>query len=504
MNNYATAPKKDQSKAEIMGQKRQEKALREFKHVLKDLIFLLRSASGMQTVYMYWINRSREQFVLETKSTELDNVIFKDRLHFENHFLNEYKDITEPAAEEVGGKLDASSLKHYYNDTPVRYVTMLPFVNNGETVAITVLESRDHIFTEGKSDVIYSYIDALRNVLNTYLEISDLYEQQNEWIDYEKCLERLNVRCHRAELIKRLLNILQQFLSDGGVSFVTQGMGSWCNVMNSDEARYPLPVGMTMEKRSLASEAAENGNTEFAIHFNSSPKRLSPRELQTEGASIAIPLLMNDRRQGVVLAYDKNPLIFKESTKHKLINFVRVAGLQIMGNDPNIDIDEPVFVNKFGALLPDFWEKTVDTELKNIREEKSRFHSWFGLITLSNLPKLRTQMRIDQLDQMQRDLITTFNPAQYGYTGILGFHSDYIYSFFIQNKDPQALEKWTAALQEKFLNSFELNNGMHIETDITVGSIKLGRESEDSYQVLSKAKSALSEAMKSGDNKTIQ
>ncbi|WP_372634647.1 GAF domain-containing protein [Fodinibius sp.] len=500
MNNYAAAPEEDRSKAEIMGQKRQEKALREFKHVLKDLIFLLRSASGMQTVYMYWINRSREQFVLETKSTELDNVMFKDRLTFENHFLNEFKDISEPASREIGREMDPSLLKHYYDNVPVRYVTMLPFVNNGETVAITVLEARDQISADGQSDVIYSYIDALRNVLNTYLEISDLYEQQNEWIDYEKCLDRLNVRCHRAELVKRLLNILQEFLPDGGVSFVAQGMGSWCNVMNSDEARHPLPVGMTMEKRSLASEAAENGNTEFAIHFNNSPKRLSPREQHTEGATMAIPLLMNDRRQGVVLAHDKNPLTFKESTKHKLKNLVRVAGLQIMGNDPGIDIDEPVFANKFGAFLPDFWKKTVDAELLNIREEKSKFHSWFGLITLSNLPKLRTKMRIDQLDQMQRDLVRTFNPSQYGYTGILGFHSDYIYSFFIQNKDSEAVDKWIAALRKNFLNSFELDNGMHIETDITVGPVKLVGESQDSYQVLTKAKSALSGAMKSGNN----
>lgn len=502
MNSFSV-PKHEHSKAEIMGKKRQEKALREFKHVLKDLVYLLRSASKMETVYMYWINRSREQFVLETKSTELDNVMFKDRLQFEDHFLNEFKDQTEPTAVEVGERLDKSHLKHYYNDVSIRYVTMLPFVNNEETVAITVLESQDHIFTEEKRDVIHSYIEALRNVLNTYLEISDLYEQQNEWIDYEKCVDRLNVRCHRADMIKRLLNILQEFLHDGGVSFVTQGMDSWCNVMNSDEAQYAPPIGMTMENRSLTSDAVENGETEFAIHFNNSPKRLSPRELHTDGATLAIPLLMNDRRQGVVLIYDKNPLLFKESTKHKLANLVRIAGLQIMGNDPNINIDEPVFANEFGAFLPDIWEKSVDAEIKNITAQRSNTHSWFGLITLSNLPKLRTKMRIDQLGQMQKDLITAFNPAQFGYTGILGYHSDYIYAFFIQNKDQEALKRWISSVRQKFTNSFELNNGMHIQTNIKIGFTKLGPESKDSYQVLSEAKSALSQAMKSESNKAI-
>jgi hypothetical protein len=301
--------------------------------------------------------------------------MFKDRLQFEEHFLNEYKDINEPKAVEVGDKLRKESLKHYYNEVPVRYVTMLPFVNNGETVAITVLESKNNIFTEGQSEVIHSYIEALRNVLNTYLEISDLYEQQNEWIDYEESVNQLDVRCHRTEMVKRLLNIIQEYLNEGGVSFIARGMESWCNVLNSDGAKDPLPIGMSIEDRSMASEAIENGEPEFAIHFNNSPKRLSPREQHTEGATMAIPLLMNDRRQGVVLAHDKNPLTFKESTKHKLKNLVRVAGLQIMGNDPGIDIDEPVFTNKFGAFLPDFWKKTVDAELLNIREEKSKFHS---------------------------------------------------------------------------------------------------------------------------------
>src|SRR5699024_3741189 len=189
-----------------------------------------------------------KEYVLEAKSTELDNVMFRGRLSFEHHFLNEYKDITEPTALEVGRELDTSLLKHYFHEVPARYVTMLPFVNNEETVAITVLESRDHVFTEGKSDIIYSYIDALRNVLNTYLEISDLYEQQNAGIDYEGCLDRLSVRCHRAELIKRLLNLMHELMPDGGVSFVTQGMGSWCNVMKADESQFPLPSGMNMEK----------------------------------------------------------------------------------------------------------------------------------------------------------------------------------------------------------------------------------------------------------------
>lgn len=497
MNNYATAREKQQSNAELVGQKRQEKALREFKQVLNDLIFLLRSASGMETVYMYWVNRSREQFVMETKSTMLDNVMFKDRISFEQHFLDEYKDLDEPVAIEIGEDIPASALNHYYNEVPVQYITLLPFVNNGETVAITVLESKDHIFTDNKSDVIYSYINALRNVLNTYLEISDLYEQQDEWIDYEDRLSELEVRCHRAELIKRLLNLVQSFLHEGGVSFITQGMESWCNVMNADEAQFAPPIGMKMEERSMAYEAAEQGSAEFAIHFNNNPKRLSPRELHSEGATLAIPLIMKDRRQGVVLVYDKNPLIFKESTKHKLINLVRVAGLQMLSNDPKLDVDQPIFANQYNAFLPDMWEQMVNTELARLQRRDPAFNSWFGLVTISNLPELRTKLRVEQLDEMQRDLVAAFNPSQFGYPGIVGYNSDYVYSFFIQSKDEEAVQNWSQSLKKKFSGSFELTNGIHIETNIKVGFVKLDQEYEDCYQVLSNAKSALSQALKS-------
>lgn len=503
MGNYGTVKEKDESDIEIMGQKRQEKALREFKQVLNDLIFLLRSASEMETVYMYWINRSREQFVMETKSTALSNVMFKDRIRFDNHFLNDYKDLEEPKAVEIGEDISASALNHYYNDVPVRYITLLPFVNNGETVAITVLESKDHIFTEEKSDVIYSYINALRNVLNTYLEISDLYEQQEEWTDYEESISQLQVRGHRSELVKRLLNLVQSFLHDGGVSFITKGMGNWCNVMNADSARYAPPIGMKMEERSMAYEALEQGSSEFAIHFNNNPKRLSPRELHSEGATLAIPLMMKDRRQGVFLVYDKNPLIFKESTKHKLINLVRIAGLQMISNNPKIDVDDSIFSNEYEAFLPDLWEEMVNAELKRLSNNSNKFHSWFGLVTLSNLPELRTKLRMEELNQMQKDFIEAFNPNNFGYSGILGYHSDYVYSFFIQSKDEGAVQNWSKSLKKKFNSSFELKNGVQIETGIKVGFAKLDEGYSDSYQVLSNAKTALSQALKSNKNEAI-
>ena len=504
MDTYEQARQKDRSNAEIMGEKRQEKALREFKQVLEDLVFLLRTASEMETVYMYWVNRSREQFVMETKSTSLPNVMFQDRVGFDDHFLDTFKDLTEPITVEVEEDLEAGALSHYYEEVPVSYVTILPFVNNGETVAITVLESNEHLFTDNKSEVIYAYIDALRKVLNTYLEISDLYQKQEEWVDYEQSLSVLDSKGHRTSLILKMLNGMQSFLNTGGVSFIGKSAGGWCNVLNSEGALHAPPIGMPLEDKSLAREALEKGNPEFAIHFNNNPKRLSPREIHTKGATLAIPVMMNEYRQGLVLVYDDNPLTFKESTKHKLINFVRIAALKIRVNDPKLDSDTNLLTNEYGAYLPDLVELTVDTELQRKADDLSSYTSWLGLITLSELPSIRTKLRLEELNQMQKDLVAAFNPVRFGISGSIGFYSDYVYSFFIQSKDKKAVEHWTKSLKKEFSEPFELTNGKQINSGIKVGFTLLDGEISDSYQAISNAKAALSRAIKTSEEHSQQ
>ncbi|MDX1618440.1 MAG: GAF domain-containing protein [Balneolaceae bacterium] len=496
MKSYAEARQKDRSNAEIMGQKRQEKALREFKQVLKDLLFLLRNSSEMETCYLYWVNRSREQFVLETKATVLSNVMFQDRVQFEDHFLDDYKDIEEPVTLSVGDDIASDNLIHYYDEVPIRHLTLLPFINNGETVALTVLESSDHSFSEDQSEVIHSYVDALRNMLNTYLEISDLYEKQEEWVDYETSLDVLDSRGHYAELIFRMVNEMQEFLRDGGVSLVAQGMDGWCNVLNSEGAQHAPPIGMPLKERTLGYEALQNGKPQFSIHFNNNPKRLSPREYNTEGATLAIPLLFHDRRQGLVLVYDQNPLIFKESTKHKFINFVRLTSLNILANNTNIEVDQPFLTNEYGAFIPDLWERVIDTELQTMRDFGRAYNSWFGLVTLNNLSSLRTRLRLEDLQQMQKDLVGLFNPSRYGVPGIIGSHSDYVYTFLIQSKDEDAVSQWTKGVLKRLQDPVELSNGIQIETSIKAGFTKIVPEQNDNYQVLSRAKSALSQAMK--------
>ncbi|HYW35579.1 MAG TPA: GAF domain-containing protein [Balneolaceae bacterium] len=471
--------------------RRQRKALNEFKEILEDLVGLFQEASGVETIYLYWVNRNRRQFVMETKATVFSDIVFQDRVRFSEHFLDDYRDIMQPVSLKVGEDISPDELMHYQGDLPVECVSLLPFFNNKETVAITVVESVEPLLNEEKDKAIQSYINALRNILNTYLEISDLHENQNEWVTYQEQLHFLEKKGHYVELLKDMLDTMQQWVNQGGVSLVSRGMGTWSNTMNAAMAEKPIPLGLELSRDSIAGEALRSGDPQYAVHFNRNPKRLSPREAQTEGASLAVPLKFEYFRKGVVLVYDENPLLFKESSKHKFINTVKLTNLKIQARLRQAD-EEPLLSNSTSAFIPDLWKRALDTEIERSKNKLSSHHTWVGMITPSKLSQIRTQLRLEDLKLMQKDLVKAFNPENFGVPGLIGYHADYIYAVILQSNDPEAFDYWTGQLKKKFNEPFELTNGKQIQTGVSISAVSLDQMNGDSYKIMKRLKRELS------------
>ena len=483
-----------------MGSDRQDKALREFKHILQDLVFLFRTSTGAETAYLCWVNKLREQFVWETDSTVVPNIMFHDRIQFDHFYLNEYKDITEPVLLTTEVDIPKASLKHYFDFVPVNQVVLIPFVNKGETVAITVLESEKVTSFEKIQNTILAYNNALVNVLNTYLEVVDLHEEQKEWEEYEQILNLLDYKMHRVDLIKKSLDSIQGFLSQGGASFITKGMDSWNVVMNSEGAVKPLSLGLQLEEKSLCYEALEKGESIFAMHFNNTPKRVSSKEKLVEGASYAIPVLINDRRQGVIVAFDQDPLVFKEAVKHKMSNLGRITSLNIQSVGKK-SADEDLFTNQYGAFIPDLWEKTINCEVKRT---SPNVHTWFGLISPENLSSLRTRFRLDDLHRLQKDTVSLLNPSNFGINGYVGFNSDYVYTFIIQSEQEDAVEQWLSAVHTQTNSGITMSDGNNVEISFKAGYTLLNPEYSDCHEVLTAAKKALDNAVKNEEATLVQ
>ncbi|TVR30948.1 MAG: GAF domain-containing protein [Balneolaceae bacterium] len=477
-----------------MTKRREEKALLEFKHVLDDVVQLLRKSTEADTVYMYWVNRSREQFVLESSSTILPNVMFSDRVEFGELYLNSYKEIEQVMQLKVGDDVDGQLLKHYYDFVPVRFLTLIPFINNGETVAITVVETEYQLNVLDYEEVLSAYRNALLNVLNTYLELTDLYEQQQEWVDYEHSINSLSAKMHKVDILDQLVQEMDKLLPTGGITVVARGMNRWVSVLSSVKAPDSPSLGLMVEEKSMAYDALQKGEAQFSIHFNQNPKRISSSENLTEGATLAIPLKINDRRHAVILAYDKNPLVFKESSKHKLNNLVRIAALAIQVNLGKVPIDEDIFTSEYGSFIPDLWERSLKTQI--IRSETASNITWFGFITIDNIAELRSSVRLESLKHLQKTMVNLLSPSGMGFNGLIGFNSDYIYSYLLVGERNKEFEEWKNKVLKTFEKPIELVNGQSISVDIRIGSVHVDSARIEVHELISQAKQALSLAVK--------
>jgi hypothetical protein len=477
-----------------MTKRREEKALLEFKHVLDDVVQLLRKSTEADTVYMYWVNRSREQFVLESSSTILPNVMFSDRVDFEELYLNDYKEIEQVVQLKVGDDVEEQLLKHYYDFVPVRFLTLIPFINNGQTVAVTVVETEYQLNVIDYEEVLSAYRNALLNVLNTYLELTDLYEQQQEWVDYEDSINSLSAKMHKVDILDQLVKEMDKLLPTGGITVVARGMNRWVSVLSSVKAQDSPSLGLMVEEKSMAYDALQKGEAQFSIHFNQNPKRISSSENLTEGATLAIPLMINGRRHAVVLAYDKNPLVFKESSKHKLKNLVRIAALAIQVNLGKVPVGEDIFSSEYGSFIPDLWEKSLKTQI--MRAETANFITWFGFIGIENIAELRSSVRLESLKSLQKTMVNLLSPSGMGFNGLIGFNSDYIYSFLLVSERNREYEEWKNKILKVLEKPVKLADGQSISVDIRMGTVHVDSDRVEVHELIAQAKQALSSAVK--------
>ncbi len=491
----SVAHKSFEANKDLLQAKREESAKKTFKQVLKDLTVILQNATDTDTTILYWINKERELFVLENYTTVHEQTIFQDRVAFESLFLKEFINITEPVQLEVGNHIAASELTHYYKDVPVRFITLLPFVNNGETVALTVLESRYSNWDKDMEKSVEAYSSALINLLQTYLQLTGLSDEQEQWLEYEESLENLLETTETVGLLLQSCNELQALLQHGGVSLLCRGMGEWNVVANSKYAQLALPLGMSVAEQSIAWNALQSGKAEFSIHFNANPKRVSPRENGSNGATLAIPVLIKGRRQAVFVISDDNPLVFNEATRHKMINLVRMLSLKLENNERNLKVTEDILSTENTAYDISLLEEVLSVESKR-QHIFGKNEVWAGFITLANLQELRTRLRLEELKSLQKQIISVINPQKLGSLGYLANYSDFVYAFVLETKsDANPVEAWAREIEALFDRPFLFNNH-ELSLDFHIGCTKVDAKTNDGYLTLQKSKQALSLAVK--------
>lgn len=480
-----------------MNRKREEKALVEFKQIMENLLVLLCKATEAQTGYLYWVNRKREQFVLETSKTSLSNVKFNDRIAFEKYFLDDFKNIKDTIQLEVGRDLNPTLLEHHYERPSIQFVTIIPFQNNGETVALTVLESAEPLEMREIKRVLAAYNSSHINVLNTYLELTDLHQDEQKWADYDESLAVFNHHQGSVDVLHKMLVEMQKIIPTGGIIVAARGMSTWVTILRSMNAPSSPELGLMVEEKSLAYESLQKGEPLFSIHFNQNPKRISTSEVRTEGATYAMPMLIRDRRHAVILAYDKNPLVFKESVKHQLNNLVRIASLAIKAELEELGIERDLYTTEYGDFREEAWRLILENQMQRARESNENI--WFGMIGIDNLSALRSRYRLEDLKKLQRMMVKALNPARLGYNGLIGHNSDYVFTYIFNSSSEEDHSSWIESNIADLKNKLDLGDERKVEVHIKAGFIKTGEGRKDVNLIVNEAKQALNMAMTNKD-----
>lgn len=477
--------------------KREKEYLQNFKKMIRDMLFLLRTSLQADTVSMHWINERRDLLVLENYTTDQKNVVFNDRVERKSYYLGKYDSIKSVTRLEVGIHISTDELRHYTSTPSVRYIYLIPFKYNSQTVAVTSVESSGKSqLTESDEEAITAYEKAQHRLLQTYLELSDLSEKQSQWIDYEEVAQELAKIGAPLELAMELLEELQHFTGqNGGALLLARGMKDWHLVLYSEKANYPPPIGLSVQEGSISEQALTSGKSLFTTHFNANPKRISTQEPLCNGATLAVPIMHQQRRQMLVLVYNDNPLIFTEAVKHKINNLCRIAGLKVETMLPNLDVHEDIFATGLSSYKQDLFKGCLSTLLQHREDYNGTKQTWVGMVSIGNIADLRTKYRLDDLIELQQQVLLLLRPQHYGLTGILGEYSDYVYTFILQSADEAAFTHWSGAVMEKLRFPVDFSSGNKEEIMLNIGYSRVDRQTE-ADTVMQVVKKAMNEAVK--------
>lgn len=480
----------------LIDRQREERALKRFKKAVEHMVTLLRVATNTHTAYVYWINRSRGQFVLESAVTVQDNVVFDDRMPIEHHFLREWIELQDMSMLYSGIQFDPEDLVHHVGAKPTESLIIIPFLNNDETVALTVLEQA--VAEELNQDRLYaleSYKQGLTNILKTYLELSDLLGEESQWIAFDEVMKSFSDRFNRYTLFRKLLNECAKLVPGGGAVLVTRGMESWNAVLKTGDASSAIRLGMKMSENSQVNRALKSGEPQFSLHFNGNPKRLNTSESRTEGASIAVPIEVHDRRQAVLLVWNENPLVFRESIKHMVTTMARITGLHLSQTRYRISSDEDATSTESGAYTIELMEHALECQIGRYKEKKGVPSSWLVFVSPKDYHSLRTTHRLERLKHMQREMAIDLNPNLRGLAGFVSFYSDSLFVVYIQAEE-EHLNDWLQGFRQKVAKKASSGRDYAAKMDFYIGRYRLAFEKGSAYDVIQEAKQVFNESVK--------
>lgn len=486
--------------SELFGSDREEVLLRQFRSLLADLVRIMRHALGARTVALHWVNRQRGIFVPEAHASSRADVVFRDRIPFESTFMDRLRDLQEPVWLRIGKDVQAEEMTHYYdrNTSVSGNVFVQPFLSNKETVALTVIETELDEWTPAAAESLTAYSASIDNLLQTYLELSNLLDAQKGWVDYDKALDEVLRKRDAVAILLDALKLSNRLLpGSASLLYLKNGTG-WNLVGRLGSAKRLPPLGQGIDAPSLAAEAVAQETPVFGIHLNGSPRKAFSRESVAQGASMALPVRAGEGVQALFLVNHPDVLAFNDANRHQLANLVRAVSQKLSLLARGSRSDQVLASN--GVFRSELSDAVIEAELQRLREEPSaeNAHSWVGYATPVDYAGLRTRLSPDALKQLQRLVLAALDPSPNGFDGLVAFHADHIHLFVVQGENADDIERWGKNVTKRLSKPLSLD-GEDVSLRLHIAAVPLRAGYADAYAVTERARRALSMVSRSGE-----
>jgi hypothetical protein len=337
--------------------------------------------------------------------------------------------------------------------------------------------------------------------------LNELRAEQGQWMEYDQTLDDLlDMSMSKKSIVQLLQASIKQLFAiltgqesesshlannptaqQNGLVFATPSAGEWVVVyeqpFSSSFSETEPAVGLRIEPHTLGMNALESGKPEFLVHANPSPYRLSSKESPAKGASFAIPILHDGRREGLFVFTHPNPRFFSGSVQHKLSNLVRQLSIQLA---MSMDVDQDTFFHDHSAvLMTDLWKISLerllegeigDTQKKtdagsNPETSLKEFHPHLIFATPQQLPALRARYRLEELQLLQEAMANALSPHKSGLKGWVGRYSEYVFVILLVGREDDLAERYKTAVASSLKTGLNISETQSIPVQLHMVSI---------------------------------
>lgn len=490
---------------------------KEFANGLHRILTLTRASLEAESASFFWVNRAKEQFVLASESHDSGSIGCLQRTPFREHYLEPFVDLEHPLVLHQPQDIATFRNSNFFLSDGVsapgfKQLILFPIQNYQQTVAIVLmaLQKPVEISTVRLQKTLTAFYDLYSFYFSLSGTLNELRAEQEQWVQYDQELdELLDLSVSKkspAQLleatIKKLYSILSATESESSqqasslkqnsskqadLVFATPCAGEWVIVyeqpFSSSFSDSESSVGLRIEPHTLGMNALESGKPEFLVHVNPSPYRISSQESPASGASLAIPILHDGRREGLFIFTHPNPRFFSGSVQHKLSNLVRQHSIQLtMSKD---EAQEFFFHDHSTFLTTEIWKMSlerllegvmirsqINKETESIPEKTPKgVSSHLIFATPQQLPTLRARYRLEELRMLQEAIASILSPQKINLKGWIGRYSEYVFVTLIVGGEDHLVERYKAAVTSSLKAGIKLSETQSIPMQLHMVSI---------------------------------